>query len=629
MGTSIFARLRTSCLLVLGAALVLFVVDAPPASASPQVLGDWEATYGPGTDWASTSGETARCQLCHETTGEPWNGYGWDLRDALFLAECDFNGDGVPNSNTERFDCVYPWDSDSADLAHPNDVEIPANTQPGWTDGPNNLLFFIDGSIVGNVLPPEGIGQYDPDGTGGTGGMGGMGGAGGGGEGGAGGEDTLPPGQYKRTTIVVRPGQSIQEAVDRAKEGARIYVQAGVYKEHANATNGLNITKNGIRLIGQKTNRSNGQNSNGHGNGQDKDKDKPSGVTIRNTNGQRNGIAVVPPMVTECMSCHSSMELPFPLLPGIEPGLPDPEPLVYDIEVRNIEIEGFRNGLFTERVDGFLFDNVTSTDNVGYGIFPTLSYNGVISNSVATGSHDSGIWVETSENVVVSGNFVEGNVNGFEVSNSDNILLIDNEAVRNTVGAAILLLPDIFDDRPGATHIDLVNNWFHDNNKDNTAPGGILSEIPPGIGIFILGTDDGLIEGNLIEDNHYTGIAITDYCAVTSLTSFPCGSDEDSSNPAFLLDQTADNNHVVGNVLMNNATEPPDPPFGDLSAQLILGTLPAFFLGLPGDNTPYHGNCYENNQLDELSFQFFSLYDATLWQMEQGPPPPWPLPPCL
>ena len=331
------------------------------------------------------------------------------------------------------------------------------------------------------------------------------------------------------------------------------------------------------------------------------------------------------------------MELPFPLLPGIEPGLPDPEPLVYDVEVRNIEVEDFRNGFFTERVDGFVFDNVTSTNNAGYGIFPTLSYNGVISNSVATGSDDSGIWIETSEHVVAINNLAEGNVNGFEVSNSDDILLIGNEARGNTVGAAILLLPDIFDDRPGATNIDLVNNWFHDNNKGNTAPGGILSEIPPGIGIFILGTDDGLIEGNLIENNEYVGIAITDYCAVTSLTSFPCGSDPDSSNPAFLLDQTAKNNQVVSNVLVNNGTNPPPLPFGALAAQLTLGTLPVDFLPFPPelfpffppeDFTPYHGNCYENNQLDELSFQFFSLYDFTIWQESGGPPPPWDLPTC-
>jgi parallel beta-helix repeat protein len=622
---------------VLGTAAVVFLVGGPPASAHEATLDEWQAKYGPGTAWNSSSGDIAECQLCHRDAdgGNPWNGYGWDLREARFAQECDTDG-RLPNSDEERFACVEGWDSDGE--CSWNDVEILASTQPGWTEGPNNLIFYKGGDFDTDQTPPLNVAPYDPEGTGGAGGDCGTGGTGGvGGMGGMGGMDMSPPGQYKRTTIVVRPGQSIQEAVDRAKEGARIYVLAGVYKARANATNAVNITKNGIRLIGQ--NRGNQD--------KDKDKDKARGVTIKN-NGQRNGIAVVPPMVTECMSCHSSMELPFPLLPGIEPGLPDPEPLVYDIEVRNIEIERFRNGLFTERVDGFVFDNVTSTSNFGYGIFPTLSYNGVIRNSRATGSSDSGIWIETSENVVAINNHVEYNVNGFEVSNSDNILLANNEMNNNTVGAAILLLPDIFDDRPGATRIDVVNNWIHDNNEPNTAPGGILSEIPPGIGILYLGVDDSLIEGNLIEDNTYVGIAIADYCAVTSQTSYPClPENDDTSNPDFLADQTADNNRVEGNILINNGTTPPpNPPYPDelgaFTAQLSLLTVPAPlvlpippFPPIPWEDEdpafmPYHGNCYENNQISSPPWvlEFFSLYDATLFEYFGGPPPPWDLPTC-
>ena len=72
-------------------------------------------------------------------------------------------------------------------------------------------------------------------------------------------------------------------------------------------------------------------------------------------------------------------------------------------------------------------------------------------------------------------------MNGFEVSNSDDILRPHNESRNNSVGAAILLLPDIFDDRPGAKRIDLVDNWFHDNNEPNDArPGSILSVVPSG-----------------------------------------------------------------------------------------------------------------------------------------------------
>jgi parallel beta-helix repeat protein len=302
------------------------------------------------------------------------------------------------------------------------------------------------------------------------------------------------------------------------------------------------------------------------------------------------------------------MAPPFELHPWVEPGLPDPEPLLYDIEVRNITIKGFRNnGLFTERVDGFAIVDVHSVDNRNYGIFPTLSKNGLISHSTSVGSdRDSGIWVETSENVDVLYNRVEGNVNGFEVSNSDDILLAHNVASNNTVGAAILLLPDIFDDRPGAKRIDLRDNHIHDNNKPNTArPGSVLSFLPPGIGILYTGVDESLIERNLVENNDFTGIVIADYCATLMGTPFDCSSDP-GIPPAFLADQAAENNTVRQNTLINNGTNPgANNPFAFAAADLTLLTVPP---PLPPD----HGNCYEDN----VFTTFFSIFSLV--------PPPCP-----
>jgi parallel beta-helix repeat protein len=302
----------------------------------------------------------------------------------------------------------------------------------------------------------------------------------------------------------------------------------------------------------------------------------------------------------------------------------DDDPWLYDIEVRNIEVQGFRNnGFFTEHVDGFVFDNIRSIDNSNYGIFPVLSKNGVISNSYSEGSDlDSGLWVETSENVLVQGNVITGSVNGIEVSNSDDILVIDNEAYGNTIGAAILLLPDIYDNKDSAKRIDLVNNWFHDNNKTNTArPGSVLSYIPKGQGILYVGADDGEISGNLVEHNDFVGIAVVDYCLPFQGTPFACSLDP-SVSLEFLFDQAAEDNRVADNVLVNNGTNPdPGNPFPDFAAELTLLTLPASLTGLPGDDRPYHGNCYEDNQPEDA--WFFSLFDATI-----GVQPPWTPPPC-
>ena len=536
--------LRCSIVLRIAAAVLSTTAFASSASAFPQTLNAWQERYSA----TSASGDNAVCQLCHVNAngGSPWNGYGWDIRDALADPGCDLNSNGVV-SNAEAFFCVELDNSDGDGSGFDNITETGLGTQPGWTEGPFNNHYSRSGITPGN-LPPDGIGPIDPDGT----------------------EPPppepplppdddagLPPGQLVRNTIVVRPGDSIQAAIDRAKPGTRIYILAGTYREVQNPTNGLTITKNDLRIIGQTT--------------------RKKRVVIENAGSQRNGIVVVPEDRTDCMGCHTDLAPPFPVHPGTPMGLKMRDPMMHGIEIRGITIKGFRNnGLFTENVDGFRIIDVESIDNLNYGIFPTLSRNGLISHSKAIGSSlDSGIWVETSENVTVQHSFVSGNVNGFEVSNSDDILLAHNEATGNTVGAAILLLPDIFDDRAGAKRIDLRNNWIHGNNKDNTArPGSILSLVPSGTGVLYLGVDDSTIARNVIEHNHFTGIAIADYCLTVRGTPFDCefGSDP-TITPEFLADQSATNNVILENTLNDNGTQPdPANPFGFAAADLTLLT---------------------------------------------------------
>jgi len=188
-------------------------------------------------------------------------------------------------------------------------------------------------------------------------------------------------------------------------------------------------------------------------------------------------------------------------------------------------------------------------------------------------------------------NRVEGNVNGFEVSNSDDILLADNEALNNTVGMAILFLPDIFDVRPDTQRITIRNNHIHDNNKPNTAgEGSILSSVPPGTGILHVGVDDSLITKNVVENNDFVGIGVVDYCLVVSGGPFDCSLDPEVT-PGFVLDHEASNNQVIENVVVNNGTNPdPGNPFAPLASDLLLATT--------GD----HDNCYEGN----LFTTFFS-----------------------
>jgi parallel beta-helix repeat protein len=260
-------------------------------------------------------------------------------------------------------------------------------------------------------------------------------------------------------------------------------------------------------------------------------------------------------------------------------------PTIRGLRIQGITIKDFaNNGLFARGVDGFAIVDVHSVGNKNYGIFPVSSRNGVITRSSAVGADDSGIWVETSQNVEVTHNLVEGNVNGFEISNSDDILLAYNEIRGNTVGVASLFLPDIFGVRPAARRITIRDNHVHDNNKPNTArEGAILSTVPPGTGILHVGVDDSAIRGNLVENHDFIGIVLADYCLVVQGGPFDCAADP-VVTPGFVAASEATSNRVADNVVRNNGTRPdPGSPFAFAASDLGLLTA--------GD----HGNCYAGN----------------------------------
>ena len=194
---------------------------------------------------------------------------------------------------------------------------------------------------------------------------------------------------------------------------------------------------------------------------------------LENAGGQRNGIVAVPSEHYDCMSCHSSLAPPFTCCRHAQGMQLSQEPTIYGLTISGITIKDFsNNGLFARGLDGFAFVDVHSVNNPNYGIFPVSSRNGVITRSSAIGADDSGIWVETSQNVRVTHNLVEDNVNGFEVSNSDDILLAHNVARGNTVGMAILFLPDIFDVRQDAQRITIRDNHIaRQQQAEHRQPG--------------------------------------------------------------------------------------------------------------------------------------------------------------
>ncbi len=368
--------------------------------------------------------------------------------------------------------------------------------------------------------------------------------------------------RHDRFTQLVTPGESIQAAIDRAAPSGWIFVQPGVYRETADSTNGLNISSP-LHLIGLSTSKAR--------------------VVLENAGGQSNGMVVVPGNRTRCMTCHASLAPPFELLPGLSSGPRTPGPKIRGVTISGITIRNFvNNGLFTENLDGFLIDDVASVGNKNYGIFPTLSTNGVVSHNHVTGSDDAGLWVETSENVSVVDNLVEGNVIGMEVSNSLDIQVTHNESRNNSVGIGVFLLPGLFEARPGAKRINLLSNSIHDNNKENTARAGALAaDLPSGTGVLYVGADESRITGNRIENNNLIGVGVVDVCLAFAGGSHDCTTDPQVT-PAFLADEEASSNSVVHNIVLHNGMGAAASSFSFAASDLGLLSFGA-------------GNCFAKN----------------------------------
>jgi parallel beta-helix repeat protein len=79
----------------------------------------------------------------------------------------------------------------------------------------------------------------------------------------------------------------------------------------------------------------------------------------------------------------------------------------------------------------------------------------LINGNVASGAHDTGIYIGQSHDVHVTENIAHDNVSGFEVENSINIEVDHNESFNNTAGILMFI-------EPGNVIVVSRNNQIHD-----------------------------------------------------------------------------------------------------------------------------------------------------------------------
>lgn len=157
-----------------------------------------------------------------------------------------------------------------------------------------------------------------------------------------------------------------------------------------------------------------------------------------------------------------------------------------NITVENFRITHYKgNAVMGQAGNNFLIRNNHVIDTGVYGIFPQLGKNGLIERNVLSGIEDAAIYVGMCDNIHVNNNEVFENVAGIEIENTRHAVVENNKVYNNTGGILAFITPGL----PIKTTYDVIirNNFINDNNHVNFgAPGSIVAGVPSGSGIIVM-----------------------------------------------------------------------------------------------------------------------------------------------
>jgi Periplasmic copper-binding protein (NosD) len=299
-------------------------------------------------------------------------------------------------------------------------------------------------------------------------------------------------------THIVRPGESIQAAVDAASPGDTVVVKSGTYRESVTIhTHGLTLRAQGRVTL----------------------KPPPGGSSDCYLPDHDVGICVAPA---------------------------DMGTGGYTARVRDVTITGFRvvgfegEGIFGFHTKDLKVSHVVAIDNAAYGI---ASFDGVgtsLTHNAVTGSQDAGLYIGDSleADAVVSHNRVWNNAFGILSRHSQKVVVSDNAAWGNCLG--IFLLAD--GQAGGSGQTAVLGNKVVGNNDVCTqfAAVGFLPILGGG-GIVLAGSQHNAILRNVVRNNRGDTLFSGGIVVIATPKPNTDGSFDASTNNLVILNRLHDN----------------------------------------------------------------------------------------
>ncbi|MFG2125619.1 nitrous oxide reductase family maturation protein NosD [Streptomyces sp. NPDC048710] len=264
-------------------------------------------------------------------------------------------------------------------------------------------------------------------------------------------------------TMTVRPGESIQKAVDAAHAGDTVLVQAGTYHESVTV--------------------------------------KTSGLTLRGV-GPRT--VIVPPVKKAVPSPKAAVGCVEGGKGICVVGLRNKP--VTDVTVSDLKVTGFSSvGLWSLATDRLTVQRVRAEKNGKWGISQEHSTRGVFKNNVARNNGDAGLYLANttmsekgatdSRGLVVQGNTLEGNRNGLTVLRLRNLKVQRNYLTGNCTG--MIVIGD--ENKPRAGALTVSENYVLRNNKYCAKTARL--PFVQGSGIVLSGAESVLLTHNMVAGN--------------------------------------------------------------------------------------------------------------------------------